>query len=156
GSAVLDALLSRVSEPPPTMPTTSAPVLLPALLEQWVQTSPVPHPDPDVAPFLHGRQSASLDVQVVWRADLVDGEEDQWAETVALRPPPGREAPPLSPAGGRVWLHAPPQPVVSDLEGPPAVADVAHPGERQVLCWRGVESALVTADTVVPGNTLVV
>jgi CRISPR-associated endonuclease/helicase Cas3 len=156
GSAALDARLARVSEPPPTIPTTAAPVLLPTLLEQWVQTSPVPHPDPEVAPFLHGRQAVSLDVQVVWRADLVDGEEAQWAETVALFPPTVREALPVPLPAVRAWLRAHPQPVVSDLEGTAAVADAVHPGERRVLCWRGAESALVTADAVIPGDTLVV
>jgi CRISPR-associated endonuclease/helicase Cas3 len=156
GSAALDALLARVPEPPPATPTTSAPVLLPSLLEQWVQTSPVPHPDPDVAPFLHGRQSASLDVQVVWRADLVDGEEDQWAEVVALCPPLVREALPVPLHAVRAWLRAQPPLAVSDLEGTNAVTDAAPPGRRQVLCWRGAESALVTADAVAPGDTLVV
>jgi CRISPR-associated endonuclease/helicase Cas3 len=156
GSAAFDALLARVSAPPPTMPTTSAPVLLPALLEQWVQTSPVPHPDPDVAPFLHGRQLPSLDVQVVWRADLADGEEERWAEIVALLPPTVREALPVYLHAVRAWLHAQPPLAVSDLEGTAPVAGTARPGGRQVLCWRGVESALVTADAVAPGNMLVV
>src|SRR4029450_13634734 len=121
----------------------------------WVQTSPVPHPDPDVAPFLHGRQSASLDVQVVWRADLVDGEEEDWAEIVALLPPTIREALPVSLPAVLAWLRSQPLLAVSDLEGTATVAGTAHPDGRQVLCWRGAASALVTADAVVPGDTLV-
>jgi CRISPR-associated endonuclease/helicase Cas3 len=156
GSAALAAVLARVAEPPPLMPMPSAPVLLPSLLEQWVQTSPVPHPDPDVAPFLHGPQPVSLDVQVVWRADLVDGEEDQWADTVALLPPTIREALPVPLHAVRAWLRANPMLAVSDLEGTAAVAGTAHPGGRQVLCWRGSESALMTADAAAPGDTLVV
>jgi CRISPR-associated endonuclease/helicase Cas3 len=54
GIAAFDHLLAMVPEPPPALPATSAPVLLPSLLEQWVQTSPVPHPDPEVAPFCTG------------------------------------------------------------------------------------------------------
>src|SRR4029450_8947849 len=77
-------------------------------------------------------------------------------EIVALLPPTVREGLPVPLHAVRAWLRAHPQPVVSDLEGPTAVADTAHSGERQVLRWRGVESACVTVDVVAPGDTLVV
>ncbi len=50
-------------------PRPRAPVLLPAHIDTWVQTEPIPEPDPDVSLFLHGPQRAA-DVQIVWRADL--------------------------------------------------------------------------------------
>ena len=49
-----------------------APVMLPAYVDLWCQTSPRPSPDPDVPLFIHGPQAAAPDVQVCWRADLVD------------------------------------------------------------------------------------
>src|SRR5207253_8338556 len=49
-----------------------APVMLPAHVDIWCQTSPTPAPDPDVALFLHGPKSGPAEVQIVWRADLPD------------------------------------------------------------------------------------
>jgi CRISPR-associated endonuclease/helicase Cas3 len=54
-----------------------APVLLPAYMDQWAQTSPPPHADPDPALFLHGipatGREALEDVRVIWRADVDEG-----------------------------------------------------------------------------------
>src|SRR5207248_6777411 len=49
------------------------PLLFPAHLDTWVQTNPVPDPDPDVGPFLHGSAEAAADVRVIWCADLEAG-----------------------------------------------------------------------------------
>ena len=49
--------------------------MLPAYVDFWCQTVTDPVPDPDVALFLHGPQRGEPDVQVCWRADLV--EDDQ-------------------------------------------------------------------------------
>jgi|GEM_PF-138777 len=50
-----------------------APVLMPAHMDQLVQTSPRPTPsaDPDISLFLHGPQRARREVRVCWRADIV-------------------------------------------------------------------------------------
>src|SRR6516225_204118 len=41
-----------------------APVMLPAYVDFWCQTSPRPTPDPDVSLFIHGPQSGEPDIQV--------------------------------------------------------------------------------------------
>lgn len=135
-----------------------APVLFPSHLDLWAQTHPRPHPDPEVAPFLHGLAPQSPDVQVVWRADLKEGEEDLWRDIVALVPPRLQETLPIPIAAVRAWLHQLSEVWVSDLEG---LADTGGSDPRGgqgrvVLRWRGPESELVTPDRLVPGDTVVV
>ncbi len=85
------------------VPVTDAPFLTRAHLDQWAQTSPIPDLDPDVAPFLHGKEPSNpADVQVIWRADLEERDlaqavssaqsslallERRWAEQICLAPP---------------------------------------------------------------------
>lgn len=58
-------------------PSSDAPVLFPAHLDCWVQTTPRPDPDPDPALFLHGpAKSGQPDVQVVFRQDI----RSDWSE----------------------------------------------------------------------------
>jgi CRISPR-associated endonuclease/helicase Cas3 len=135
-----------------------APVLFPSHLDLWVQTHPRPHPDPEVAPFLHGPAPQSPDVQVVWRADLKEGEEDLWRDIVALVPPRLQETLPIPIAAVRAWLHQLSEVWVSDLEGLADTGESDPTGGqgRVVLRWRGPESELVTPDRLVPGDTVVV
>ena len=84
-----------------------APVMLPAYVDCWCQTSPRPVPDPDVALFLHGRQHADTDVQVCWRADLKEDESlnrDKWCDVVALLPPTSAECMTVPLSRARRWL----------------------------------------------------
>ncbi len=50
-----------------------APILLPAHLDLLCQTSPRPHPDPDIGLFLHGKGSKSAEVRVAFRCDFRPG-----------------------------------------------------------------------------------
>jgi CRISPR-associated endonuclease/helicase Cas3 len=65
-------------------PASDAPVLLPAHLDLLCQTSQIPHPDPDVGLFLHGKGRGTAEVRVVWRCDLDPDRATQWIETVSL------------------------------------------------------------------------
>lgn len=51
-------------------PVRHAPVMLPAHIDLWAQTDPIPWPSPDPAVFLHGPEAGSPDVLVCWRADF--------------------------------------------------------------------------------------
>jgi len=86
-------------------PTSSAPTLFPAYLDAWAQTNPVPWPDPDPALFLHGKQSASPDVSVIWRADLEeDTTIDCAVHNLSLCPPSQVEALPVPLHVFRDWF----------------------------------------------------
>lgn len=63
-------------------PKEHAPVLLPAYLDLWMQTSPAPVVVPDVSLWLHGPKAGPADVQVVWRTDL--SEDDLSASFKAM------------------------------------------------------------------------
>lgn len=143
---------------PMLAPQNQAPVLLPAHLDAWVQTNPIPEPDPDVAPFLHGRADALADVQVVWRADLKPGNVKYWERIVSLMPPRSREALAVPVYEVRAWLGGCAEANVADVEG---IRPEPMPGGteylRKALCWRGPDDAqVVESGQVRPGDTIVV
>jgi CRISPR-associated endonuclease/helicase Cas3 len=147
-------------------PRRDAPVLLPAFLEQWSCTSPVPEIDPEVALFLHGPDTGSGDVQIVWRADVeaVDPRSKAWIERLAVCPPSSLEAVSVPIAEARRWLAGDARADVPDLEV--AEKEVAEkdgaPTARalkRALRWRGAESEetrVVGARDLRPGDLVVV
>lgn len=72
----VDALQSRLDELNQETrsrllaPRALAPILASTHIGRWVQTSPAPQADPDIAPFLHGIGRGAPEVQLVWRADI--------------------------------------------------------------------------------------
>ena len=56
GCDALSELKNDPDNPPPSVPTHHAPVLMPALVDLWVQTAPRPEPEPDIEPYLRGEQ----------------------------------------------------------------------------------------------------
>ncbi|MBP9025898.1 MAG: type I-U CRISPR-associated helicase/endonuclease Cas3 [Phycisphaerae bacterium] len=128
-------------------PARDAPVMLPAHLDLWCQTAPLPDPDPDVAPFLHGPQRGVPTVSVCWRADLPD-EHAQWAQTLAPLPPSSPECMPVPLHLLRKWMRnesAGSKDDTGDLEHAAAAAeDDDKAGAKiershHVLVWRGGE-----------------
>ncbi len=138
----------------------SAPLMFPAHLEFWAQTSPTPVPDPDVAPFLHGPEALdSADVQIVWRADLPE-DTQEWAATVSIAPPHSTEALGLPIGAVRRWLKRETS-TVTDLEGIPQTQEDSKrplPETRQSLIWHGPDSQRNSTDArlVRPGDTIIV
>ncbi len=85
----------------------NAPVMLPAYLDCWCQTSPRPLPDPEASLFIHGPQSGEPDVQVCWRADLVEDDHlkrSDWCDIVGLLPPTAAECMSVPISRARRWL----------------------------------------------------
>lgn len=112
-------------------PRPDAPVVMPAYLDLWAQTAPVPACDPEVGLFLHGAEKAEADVSVVWRDDLLEAEmrpersERQVAvekigERLSLLPPRPGEMLQLPIAAARSWLWR----GAGAAGQPPEIADV--------------------------------
>jgi CRISPR-associated endonuclease/helicase Cas3 len=147
-----DAERQRLSPKP-----VDAAVLFPAHLDCWVQTSPIPEPDPDPAVFLRGGGERAADVKVVFRSDLGDDPE-LWADIVALCPPSSAEAVPVRIGDMKRWLAGDPLTDSADVEGEADETPADPPTPRPALRWTGPrDSGLVSADNRVrPGDTLVV
>ncbi|ADU51053.1 CRISPR-associated helicase Cas3, Anaes-subtype [Thermaerobacter marianensis DSM 12885] len=168
----------KAQNPPPTLPPSSPPVLLPSIVERWVQTSPAPDPDPDVAPYLHGLDAvAPADVQVVWRADIdpadlqvaaqnaaAGGPARDWTSyydgLLTLVPPRLHEALAVPVWAVRRWLEGEPGDAedLADGEGIAAPALAAGPGRgRPVLRWQGPGKVeVIRPQAIRPGDTIVV
>lgn len=135
-----------------------APILFPAHIDSWVQTSPAPHADPDPALFLHGRDALGCaDVQIVWRADLDNVHHRNWSEIVALAPPVIREALPIPIWAACAWLALAAVIDVGDVEG--IAGEEPQRTGRRALRWRGrdqIDSESIMPDQITPGETLLV
>lgn len=141
-------------------PQPEAPLLFPAHLDAWVQTNPMPDPDPDVGPYLHGVADAAVDVQVIWRADLDEKAPKVWADIVRLMPPRIREALPVPLHELRAWLKEDKEPLgeVADVEGVRSLSEGDRSKRiRRVLRWRGTKDVrVVSADKIRPGDTVLI
>lgn len=149
-------------------PKEHAPVLLPAYLDLWMQTSPEPVIVPDVSLWLHGPKSGPADVQVVWRIDLNeddlvcafnaregDSTKERPTAIVAAVRPSSLEAISLPFVAAKRWLSGKDIGDVADVEGKSG-DDHEHGNDRLVLRWDGDGSAVVPAAAIRPGDTIVV
>jgi len=145
-------------------PVRDAPLLLPAHLDLLSQTSPPPHPQPDVAQFLHG-QPQLPEVSLVVRCDLTV-DPAVWPEIVALCPPVSGEMLSVPLWRVRRWLaeaDASNGTVDTDIEN---VGNAAATGDEQgsrsrtrpFLIWQGRDRSRVSrqAADILPGDVIVV
>ncbi len=161
---------------------TKAPTLLPAHMDMLCQTSDRIWPDPDVSLWLHGPQRNDPEVQICWRADILErifpdpgGEgivsfvplsKDSMVQNVSLCPPSSPEC--LSVPMRRVmaWLTSVCQnkKTTDDLSGdvPQLVEQQNYdpqiiPSAFRPLAWRGVEKSdvIMNITQIRPGDTLV-
>lgn len=160
GSSAMDPKVAKLTEDELDKllaPRPEAPILFPAHLDAWAQTSPQPDPDPDVAPFLHGPGSGSADVQVVWRADLTPKNRERWAQIVSLMPPRTREALAVPLHEARAWLCSTPAVDATDVEGATTLDPDATGRRQPALRWRGSrKSRVVRPEHLRAGDTIVV
>jgi CRISPR-associated endonuclease/helicase Cas3 len=140
-------------------PKPKAPVLLPAYLDLWMQTSPPPAVVPDVSLWLHGPRSGPADVQVIWRADLTDEDlavPERATEIVAAVRPSSLEAITLPYVAACRWLRGTPLGDVTDVEGAPEEEEAGKGSGQRALRWAGDESDVIPAEELRPGDTIVV
>jgi CRISPR-associated endonuclease/helicase Cas3 len=149
-------------------PAAEAPVLLPAHLDLWAQTSQLPVADPEVATWLHGSVAPSADVQVIWRANndvtALEGQAlNERIEYLQSCRPSSLEAITIPLSAARRWLQAvdiASAGAIADIEGKdtaPMTRPMREAGERvAVLRWRGDDSDVVRRlDDLRPGDVLV-
>ena len=150
-------------------PSMDAPVMLPAHIDCWAQTSPTPKPSPDVALFLHGPRESVADVQVCWRAGLdltTDASQKEAIEALSLCPPSSSESLPVPFNVFQQWLAGSDKEDNSaDLEGSQMDADIGKTSspdnEASVIRWCGPEETKpeqITADPteIRPGDVIVI
>lgn len=141
-----------------------APVLFPAHLDCWVQTHPIPTPDPDVALWLHGpKEGGQPDVQVVFRDDLPADNTAIWKDIVALCPPSSSEAVAVPLSVFKKWLAGETRDTdtTGDVEGAEADdTENLEASDRFALCWKGADNddteVISDPDDVWPTRTYVV
>lgn len=152
-------LLVSVDSEVMRMGGVDSPVLLPAHLDAFAQTSPSPTPDPLIEAFLHGPARGMPDVYVVWRADLdYQASDEEWIEIVRLCPPSSRETMPVPIGTFKKWLAGGRE--IDDQESDlPVGGQQGELGQSRAIRavdWRGEESAVIkNVRDVSPGHTLI-
>lgn len=164
-----DAQAESVTVDDLNAPSQNAPVMMPAHVDCWAQTAPIPKPSPDVALFLHGPRASAPDVQVCWRADMdlsSDVGRKRSLEVLRLCPPSSPETLPVPIGVFKRWMAGSEQDDdTGDIEGMDEMSDDApssNPGERRdVVRWRSVRETserdiTSNASEIRPGDTVVV
>ncbi len=162
GIQAMEAMLSNEGDLAKlNAPARSAPVILPAHLDAWVQTAPEPAPTPEVAAFLHGVTDVTPDVQVCWRADIDPAQPERSVEALVLCPPSSLECLPVPVGLFRRWLAGlDTTDLLGDVEGEREVSE--EQGEalptRRALRWRGRDDVewIGEASQIRPGDVLVI
>jgi CRISPR-associated endonuclease/helicase Cas3 len=165
-----------VGHPPELRPRADyVPVLPRATLDAWVRTSPAPHPDPPIEPFLHGITDAQPSVRLVWRIGLPNSDV-AWAaqrgmpEALSRLPTTAEEELEVPLVAVRRWLkNGRDTPLVSDQDAEAALpADESDAPPRatryrdeqgRVLVLRVVsrdEASVIPAEDIAPGDLIVV
>lgn len=173
GVEALPRLLKQAGVAPDDLASErpDAPVLMPAYLDLWSQTSPRPAADPEVSLFLHGAERTAAGVSVVWRGDISEADladkarADDIKEVMRLVPPRPAETVELPLWVARGWLRHPEGRAADASDAPerePQPRTGRSPesaGARPALRWAGADhsdTGIVGANDLRPGDLLVV
>jgi CRISPR-associated endonuclease/helicase Cas3 len=147
----LRALLPPPEELRPLLaPSPDAPVLLPAHLDLLCQTSPLPHPNPDIGIFLHGKGRGAAEVRVAFRCDLDPERPEDWAEIVSLCRPVASEMFSVPLHRFRAWLQNDDSTdTTGDVEGENDYSEASHSKrghQSKFLLCRGREKSAASSN----------
>ena len=151
---------------------SDAPVVMPAYLDLWSQTSPRPTADPDVELFLHGTERTAAGVSLVWRGDISEDDlknarRDELETLLRLVPPRASEAIDIPLWAAQAWLRRMRRDstqfnTISDApeREDEAPRTAANRGEgRPAFRWAGADDArtgVVRPDELHSGDMLIV
>ncbi len=158
GFEAMRALLPPPEELPPLLaPTSDAPILLPAHLDLLCQTAPIPHPNPDIGIFLHGKGRQAAEVRIAFRCDFDPQHPEHWPEIASLCRPVGGEMFSVPLHRLRGWLAGNGDDS-GDVEGEPADREESRaPRSRtKFLIVRGRDDSKVSEipDAIYPDATV--
>ena len=145
----------------------NAPVVMPAYLDLWAQTSPRPTADPEVGLFLHGVERTTAGVSVVWRGDVSEQDmqdADEIGELLRLVPPRAAEAVEVSLWAAQAWLRRVRDGAVLDPMADVPAQEVgrpvsAHATGRPAFRWAGAgdsRTGVVSPDELHRGDMVIV
>jgi len=133
---------------------SDAPVMLPAHIEAWSQTSPKPHCDPEPSLFLHGRNTSGPEINLCWRLDF-EAEDRQSLEAnifdrLSLCPPASAECLTVPRWAVQQWFAS--QPDLGSRRNDKILAldsdDITKETKTDdsdkpvfAICWRGLPTA---------------
>ena len=162
GFEALRALIPLPEELRPLLaPSPDAPILLPAHLDLLCQTSPLPHPNPDIGIFLHGKGRSAAEVRVAFRCDLDPERPQNWTEIVSLCRPVASEMFSVPLHRFRAWLQNDDSAdTTGDVEGESENLDASHSKrghQPKFLLCRGREKSAVSSNPAdVHSNSVII
>jgi CRISPR-associated endonuclease/helicase Cas3 len=145
-----------------------APVLMPVHLDSWVQTTPRPSPDQDIALWLHGPKKDPAEVQIIWRVGVPaeTKKTEAFLERLSACRPSSLEAVTVPLGAARRWLAGlPVETAIADVVGATSEEGQEREERRKdrtdssapvALRWDGDSVELVSADKIRPGDVLVI
>jgi len=157
GPLALRELLASAPTDAVTLPP-DPPLLLRPTLRSWARTSPRPDNDTPVGPYLHGLDSDTAGVTLLWRDDLFDGGENHALARLAALPFIAAEGIEVPYRAALAWLTDAATIQVADIDANEPSFDVtATSGEKgPVMVHRGDRWARAGVRQIRPGDVVAV
>lgn len=133
--------------------TAPSPLPTPVTVSWWRRTSPIPEPDEDIAPYLHGIGRWSPSVSVAWRCDVDSVDADEAGRLLAMVPLDAVEMAEVPLSAVRAFLTGVAADA-TDLEGADLAASEGDVSQS-VWVWRDDRWTATEARGIRPGDVVV-